>query len=291
MSLQLSRAEFAAAARFVVARQLDSIIENELVLSEARSELTEEQRAGLLFWISQLRDDQARRAGGAEAVADARLREERGVTLDEEIEQIQTRELMRRQIMVDVLNRVDVTWRDIQRHYRNNYDEYNPPAQIQIALIVVRQDDEETRAAVESDLQSGRSFEETAAERSRLLRSRGGLMDVVSLSEGIEQTSLTRWPEVDALARSLEQGEFGGPVQPEDSDDLIWVYVNQLTDGTGRSLYEVQHEIETQLRNAQFGAELSEYLEELAAAAGVDDRETMVDILWFVAMSRYAPDA
>lgn len=291
MGLRMSRAEFAAATRYVVREQLDRIIENELVLSAARRSLTEDQEQGLRYWIEQVRQDQARKMGGAEAVADAQLREERGVTLDEEVEQIKTRELMRRQLSEDVIQRVDVTWRDVQRYYRDHYAEFNPPAQIQLALIVVAGDDAATRDAVEAALAAGTPFEDVAREHSRLLRSRGGLLDVVPLPDGIDGTALTRWPEVDAVARSLEVDRHGGPVQPEGSPDLIWVHVKQRSDGTGRTLYEAQLEIEETLRAQRFDEELQKYLGELMREAGLDDRQTMEDILWFIAMSRWAPPA
>ncbi len=114
----------------------------------------------------------------------------------------------------------------------------------------------------------------------------GGLLDPMPLTQGLESTAITRWPEVDALARTLREGEFGGPVV--NGDLAIWVYVENFEDGTGRSLYDLQHEIQERLANERFAAEQKKYLADLFARGNMDDFNNMTYLLLDIAIQRWA---
>lgn len=279
-----TRREFVQIAFPLIQRQLAELIKNELVYAEAEASLTENERIGLRYFIRQLESDVTRTRG--RLAQEERLREETGLGVDEVVELERRRQLVLYKIQSEIRRRVIVSWRDVERYYRDHREEFNPPASIQLRLLTVPANDAARRRAVEQALADGFLFGPLAEEHSTMLASRGGLLDPTPLSGGIENTALTRWPEVDALARTLRQGEHGGPVVA--GDLAVWVYVEQYADGTGRSLYDAQHEIENRLFQERYAEEERRYLSELFARGNMDDFDNMSYLLLDIALQRWA---
>ncbi len=279
-----TRKEFIAQAYPIIQRQLAELIKNELVYAEAEASLTENERVGLRYFLQQLEGDVTRTRG--RVAQDQRLREETGLGVDEVIELERRRQLVMFKIQSEIRKRVIISWRDIERYYRDHQAEFNPPASIQLRLLAVKAEDTAARKGIEQSLADGYLFATLAEEHSTVLASRGGLMEPVLLSKGLDGTALTAWPEVDAVARTLKKGEYGGPVVV--GDRAIWVYVEELADGSGRSLYDVQHEIENRLFKERFEEQQQKYLGELFARGNMDDFDNMAILLLDIAMQRWA---
>ncbi len=280
----MTRLEFTAKAYRFIQEQLAELITRELVYSEAEASLTENERVGLRYFLQQLEADVTRTRGrvGQEQV----LREQEGLGVDEVIELERRKQLVKYKIEAEIRRRVVVSWRDIERYYRDHYAEFNPPASIQVRILSVPASDAARRAEVESALAEGYLFSALAQEHSTILASRGGLLDPTPLAQGLENTAITRWPEVDALARTLREGEHGGPVVV--GDLAVWVCIENLEDGSGRSLYDVQHEIEARLASERFAAEQRKYLADLFARGNMDDFNNMTYLLLDIAIQRWA---
>lgn len=71
-------------------------------------------------------------------------------------------------------------------------------------------------------------------------------------------------------------------------DLAVWVYVEQYADGTGRSLYDAQHEIENRLFQERYAEEERRYLSELFARGNMDDFDNMSYLLLDIALQRWA---
>ncbi|GEM_PF-4395648 len=279
-----TRKDFIAEAYPIIQRQLAELIKNELVYAEAEASLTENERVGLRYFLQQLEGDVTRTRG--RVAQDQRLREETGLGVDEVIELERRRQLVMFKIQSEIRKRVIISWRDIERYYRDHQAEFNPPASIQLRLLAVKADDTAALKGIEQSLADGYLFGTLAEEHSSVLASRGGLMEPVLLDKGLQATALTAWPEVDAVARTLRKGEYGGPVIV--GDRAIWVYVEELADGSGRSLYDVQHEIENRLFKERFEEQQQKYLGELFARGNMDDFDNMAILLLDIAMQRWA---
>lgn len=279
-----SRREFITEAYPLIQRQLAEFIKNELVYAEAEASLTENERVGLRYFLQQLEGDITRPRG--RQAQDARLREEMGLGLDEVIELERRRQLVLFKISSEIRKRVIISWRDIERYYRDHRAEFNPPASIQLRLLAVPADNAALRTEIQQSLADGYLFGTLAEQYSTMLASRGGLMEPILLNTGLESTALTAWPAVDEVARSLAKGEYGGPVVV--GDRAIWVYVEDFADGSGRTLYDVQHEIEARLFQERFKEQEQKYLAELFARGNMDDFDNMSILLLDIAMQRWA---
>jgi len=292
-ALKSDRKTFTIQAYQIIGEHLRRRVYNELVLSEARSSLTsEQQEIGLRAFLTNVRSEQVRRAGGSEALANQRLREKHGVSLDEYVEQVGQQELVNAEVREKILSRVRVSWREVEQYYRDHYDEFHPEPSIQLRLIGVPAESAEAKETVTGLLESGQPFEVVAHQHSRLNPSKGGLWPMRELPGGINETEPTDWPEMNPVVRDLadqyfstgEQG-IGGPVRVKDY--LIWVMVESYEDGHARELYEAQDQIRTKLENQRFAEEQSRYLNELMVISSIEDPEPIVLELVRIALGRW----
>lgn len=279
-----SRRDFISEAYPLIKRQLAELVKNELVYAEAEASLTENERVGLRNLLQQLEGDVTRTRG--RVAQNERMRAETGLGVDEVLELERRRQLVMFKIQSAIRKRVIISWRDVQRYYRDHQAEFNPPASIQLRLLSAKADDPARCKQIEQSLADGYLFSTLAEEHTTILASRGGLMEPVLLNKGIQGTALTAWPEVDKLVRTLKKGEYGGPVTVGDLS--IWVYIENLDDGSGRSLYEVQHEIENRLFQERYREEEQKFLAELFARGNMDDFDNMSILLLDIAMQRWA---
>ncbi|MBL1216924.1 MAG: peptidyl-prolyl cis-trans isomerase [Planctomycetes bacterium] len=287
---EMTRLEFAGAAKIKIEDRLFQMIRDELLLSEAESSLTEEQRMGLLYWLKQRRENVVRESGGYESAAQERALETRGVGVDEMIEQDRRSELVRAKLREEIISRIHISSRDVAQYYRTHPEEFDPPASIQLRLIFVKSDDQDTIAAVQRDLAADVPFEVVAGNYSSVLASKGGLWAPVELPDGLEESSPTgSWPEVDHLVRGLTQGDYGGPVAVQGNS--VWAYVEKYDEGLARTLYDAQHEITDNLFKQRFEEEQARYFDRLMARSSIDNPQPMVIELVRIALERWGkPD-
>lgn len=282
-----SYGDFILQANSIILKHLAELVNNELVYAEAEASLTDNERVGLRYFLQQFEGDVTRT--NSRVALNEQLRAERGLDVDEVVQLERRQQLVMFKIQSAIRKRVIVSWRDVQRYYRDHHAEFSPPASIQLRLLSTKTDDPALRNEIEQSLKDGYLFATLAQEHSTVLASRGGLMEPVLLGAGIEGTALTAWPEVDRLARTLKKGEYGGPVVVGERE--IWVYVESLEDGAGRSLYDVQHEIEDRLTRERYAEEQQKYLTNLHARGNMDDFNNMGYLLLDIAMQRWAPPA
>lgn len=282
----MSRPEFARAAKILIEDRLIQMIRSELLLSEAESSLTEEQRMGLLYWLKKKREDVVRQSGGYEGAAQGRALQQSGVGLDEMLQTEKENELVQAKLREEIVSRIHVSSRDVARYYRTHPEEFDPPAGIQLRLIFVPVSDQDTIDAVNRELAAGVPFEAVAGKYSVAYAAQGGLWDPTVLPEGLEKSSPTgAWPEVDRVVRTLSQGEYGGPVTV--GSNAIWPYVEMYDDGRARSLYEVQHEITDKLFRKRFDEEQARYFDRLMKRSSIDNPEPMLIELVRIALERW----
>lgn len=286
-----SRRSFVEEANVVIRRRLRTVIENELLLSIARADLTEQEQRGLSAWVESLYEEFRRREGGSQAEANRRSLDKYGIGIAERVEEFKRRELVRLKLSNQISKKVVVTFREIERYYRDHPEEFNPAPSITLRLIMVPADDQQRESAVTTALEEGQPFADVSRNHSVVLSGKGGALGTLPLTDGIENSEITAWPEVDAVVRGLNAGEYAGPVNIETSNgtSLIWVYVESIEAGRGRTLYDAQHDIENKLNETKFSVELNKYFAQLRSRASIDDEDLMAFKLLEIALERWAP--
>ncbi len=263
----------------LIAGRLEQMITDALILSEAQRDLSEGERFGLRMMVQKRREELLRLWGqGSLALAEQRLKEETGKSLDQTLEEHRQQQLVRRYMFQKIMPLINVTRRDVEQHYRENIDEYQPPVKRTVRLIRVdRAADVET---VSKELGSGKPFVQVASQRFNQYRpDEGG-----------------RWPEPivgdqglgGALGETLVNmavGQHQGPI--EFNRAHWWLFVESEDRGQARSLREVQLDIEKELRQARFRYLSQRYRKRLYDEGSYNELEKLTLALLEVAVSRY----
>lgn len=279
---QLPEEAFRQRAAELILGRLDEIVSNALLLGQAQRDLTKQEQMALRQILQDKRQELIRRHGrGSLAVAEAQLLADTGKTLDQTLEEYRQTILISRYLSRKLMPRIHVTRSDIQRYYRDHYDEYNPPAQRVIRLIRVA--DAQQAQRVQQRLEAGEPFADVAADPINQFRpSEGGRMEVTG------DQPLAFEPLNQAVAQ-LQEGQSAGPIQTPGQPEAFWfILVEQLNRPPGQPLEHVQRQIEETLRRQQFEALSRQYQQRLYEEGSYTPREQMAQTLLQIAMSRYA---
>ena len=269
----------------LVRARFEEFVDSELVISEAESGLSPEQKQGLFAWLTNLREEEIARRGGSTASAEESLLSQEGLSLEEFMARRRdialASDLLRRKID----SRVIVSWRDIELEYLRREKELNPPGLIRIGRIRLteRSDGAEKIAEVKARFEQGESFEEVATW---LGLPDGGFWREFPLSEqGIDGLDLSE--EFRTALAAAPLGKAGPPI--ERAGAATWLGVLAEFRPTPVSLFDanVQLMIRENLKAQQFSIEQQRYLQSLRRRWVSDDINVMRDRLVAIALDRY----
>ena len=271
------------ATRQDIQRKLVDTMRDELLLAEFQTSLTPQQRVGVLAFIDDIRNNIRRGLGGSEQEAESSLLDSENMTLDEYVRSLAERQFILQQLRKELSNRVQVSFREVQRYYERNVDEFVPAPVASLRIIRV------TGAAgasrVESALASGEPFAEVAARESAWRPDAGNLHEVEVDRAGLAATTFFRPEELNGAAASLSPGESAGPIELGSS--TWWIRLDEVRREPGQTLYEAQREIEQRLRAQKLQEEEQRYFAELLERSSVTEVPVMVDRLLRFAAERY----
>ena len=277
---------FQQAAQQIVEMHLRNIVQNELFLAEAESELTEQEQVGLFAFMRNVQEQTISDRGGIESVTRSRLLNEEGITLDQYLELKKDETLIRKLVAERISPRVIISWRDIQREYERRFDEFNPPAHVTIWRIVLSTErDAEQIASVAERLNKGEPFMEIAnsiggrqsGEYGRFELGPNGLADI-ELSE--------------ALIAQLEGLEAGDTTSPfEVGTRTWWLHISEFHQPEPLSVYDptVQRQLAEALFAVRFEEEQNRLMDSLLEDGIYDELTAMRNRLVAIAIQRYAP--
>ena len=287
--------KWARSAAESIVRELRRRIEDELILSEARSGLTQEQRAGLLRFLRTIESNLVSAQQGSEVAADEQYREQTGRSLSQEAQDIKDRALITNELRSRVTPRVTVSWRDVQNEYERKHAEFNPPAEYQFRMVYTDATNSSGITSIQEALADGKSFEEIAKLPANDFNRREGGLLRVKCADSQRECEFSRYPELNGALRTLGVGQTLGPIMfiPDAKRSEImrigWVYLERIDQPEGVSLYDAQLEIETELRTERTNAEIGRYFDRLRKRGNVSRIEVMADKLMNIATERYAP--
>lgn len=267
---------------------LNDALRDELLRAEALSRLEPERQAGLRAAVEALRESVQRQSGGSAAAAEERLLRERGQTLEEYLRDQRESYLVGVGVWSDLIDRVQVTWRDVQQRYAAQPERFNPPPVAvfrRVRMLNSRLAAGEAEA-ITARLRSGElTFEALAAdERNGVNREGGGVEERELNGDPAELRLYGRDEALNEAARALKAGEFAGPLVSGVSTS--WLKLDEVVDRRV-SLYDAQLVLREEIRSERLRAEQDAFLNRLRSRTRVDDLNQLGQELLEIGEARY----
>lgn len=276
-----SAAEFQARARQIISNRLNEVILNELLIAEAEAALTPQQQQGLLAFVRQMQEKTIATGQGSRTVTEERLLEEVGMTLQQYTERERSGILIRFLLDRRVNSRAIVSWKDVQREFNKRQAEFNPPATVTLKRVRIPTSEQPLIEQTSQRLAAGEPFDAVveALDPSMvttldpLHMGPGGMADV--------EISETYKPHLVGLT----VGQTSPPIQL--SGRTEWLHVAAIDQAPRRTLYDVQRQLENELRLRREAEERNRYINTLFARGIHDELNEMAERVLLVALLRY----
>lgn len=281
-------------ARQQINDELERMLDDELLRSEALASLKPEQRQGVWAMGESLMEDQRLRAGGSAKLAEQRLYGETGLSPEQYVKDRTNTELISYELQRKIANRVQISRPDLQLAYEKYYDAFNPEPKAYMRQILVPANKTEAIAEIESQLRAGTPFAEVASRPdNEYLASKGGQLDPKLVPDDLKDARLFGIPELNDAARQLSDGEWTGPVayRTNNGRQVVAFIFLEKVERVATSFYDAQLMIEGRLREFRTAREKSKYIESLKRRASYTPLPEMTARLVAIAEERYGPGA
>lgn len=283
---EMDRAESRRVIMMLVSERFEQWVNNELIIAEAESLLTPEQKQGLFAFLRDFQEGEVLRRGGTRSAAEESLFEEFGDNIEEYMARTRNEVLASDLLRRRVDPRAIVTWRDMEREFERRSELYAPGASVvigRIALLTTR--DAEKIGRVTSAFESGREFSEVAVEME--IAEEGRWRDFTLGEEGMAALSEVLVDEVVEQLRDLPIGKATTPIVQGSS--TVWFAVLSIERPEARSIFErdVQIELRAELQALRSAEERSRYITNLRRRWIAENIEEMEARLIEIALRRY----
>lgn len=270
-----------------ISKQVSELVINELVLSDAESRLTQEEKLGLFAYVRSLTEQDRREIGaGSREEANRVLREQGEGDLDD-LSRERRNELLVWQVRREKIEpRVVVSWHDVEREYRRRSARYNPPVKITLTFVRLRTEgNEELIAQISQRLTAGDDFEAVATELTGKAP-RPLSDDPFTLGPG-GMAALELDQAVTSQLAGLGEGDTTAGF--EFNTSTMWVHVFKVDRPKGRSIYdkEVQQELLSSLRARRSSEAWQGYVRSLMQESIKEEMDDMTTRLVAIALDRY----
>lgn len=255
-----------------------------MYLSEAEASLSSEEKRGLLFMLRSMREQEiAKIGGGSLEEAERKLQRDEGLSLEEYLEQQKEEILLNRITREKIISQVIVSWRDIEREYERQFDEFNPPATVTLSRIRISSDQTDKIEDVKQKLAAGEDFGDVAEWVGMFER---GDMGPFTMGPGGQISD--EFPEAyKPFLPGLEVGATseGFPVR----NWTMWLHVTSIDQPQARSVYDddVQLALHQFLFARRYQEEKARYMSELLENSTLDEWNEMVERVLQIALRRY----
>ncbi len=259
-------------------------VDSELIIAEAESGLSTDQQQGLFAWLASLEEVEIAERGGSLLEAEASLMDERGMSIEEFLQERRDVALAQQLLRKRIEPRAIVSWRDIERAFRRRESEINPPPAMLIGRM--RFDTTTDGAKIEQVKQligEGKTLPEIADALG--VPNHGAWNEFKLPPEGIRGLPLT-----DAVKDRLIDLPVGKPSAVlEQKDSMTWLAVLGISQAPYRSVFDpsVQTHLREDLRIQRVMAERDRWLRSLRSRWVSEGIEQMEARLVQIAMTRY----
>ncbi len=265
--------------------KLYDFIANEVLRAESISSLTPEMKQGLFAWIDrQQQKFQSENLGSLE-VANRRLASE-GKDLEQWKQEKEEETLIGYLLREKVYSRIQVTKRDSQLFYEQNYKKFNPDPKVYFRRISVPTRNKDTIAEVSNRLAAGIPFSAIAESELNAYKRKEGGLDERDLEGEQAEADFYSNKALNAAAQSLQPGTFAGPF--EVASDTEWLYLDRI-ERTSTSWYDAQLEIENEIRGRRLTDGRNKYIDRLLKRASFTSVQEMTNRLLAIAEDRFYP--
>ncbi|MBB6429442.1 peptidyl-prolyl cis-trans isomerase [Algisphaera agarilytica] len=274
---RLPARSFRDQATALIFEQVRGLVQDALIQDEANRSLSPAQRGGLELFVASRREELMRRYGqGSLALAERQILEQTGKTLQENLRDIRTQITISTYLERNLRPLINVTRRDIERFYRDNYETFNPPPKREVNLIYSASPPDSEWFT--EQLEAGVPFSELALDDRNAFR--GGDMKLALEGDDMFEANINE------AIQPLEAGEWVGPLPNRGQDWFI--YIASLDRPETRTLFEAQVDIERALRTQQERQLQLELGEKLRRGASFTDEQRMTEAVLEIAVARYA---
>ncbi|MBC24119.1 MAG: hypothetical protein CMJ32_09430 [Phycisphaerae bacterium] len=261
----------------------DDWVDSELIIAEAESLLTSQQKQGLFAWLQNLRESEIATRGGSSASAQQSIQDQFGVSMGEFIDSQKNLALGQTLLNRRVEPRSIVSWRDVLREYEKEFEFFNPPSVVKLGRIRIRNSQPEQLEMVVGYFQDGWSFSQVAE---KLEMADGGMwMEFQVEAAGIESIQLA--DPIKSKLVGLDIDQASEPVQ--DRSGTTWFAILEIVEPKTFGIFDpnVQLSIRGRLKEIRKARERVRYIESLRSQWVTEDIEQMKQRLVDVALERY----
>lgn len=265
---------------------LNAMINDELLRAEAIANFTPEQRAGFLRFMETISEDLASKNRGSLTAADASLGS-KGTSVQEYLREAEIKQLVGFQLQRSVINRVNVSWRDIKQWYETHPELYNKPPRAQFRLVQISNRNAQAIEEFKQALADGKeTFEALAKKPYNANNPAEGGLEEKELTADRATMEFYGNAELNKAARTLEPGGTAGPIAF--GSYTAWLHLDGIV-RENRTLYDEQIRIETGLKAIKMQTEHQKYMMRLRSKATVTSVDEMAKRLLVIAEERYLP--
>jgi len=270
----------------VVRNRLDGIIYDELLRAETIAALTPQQRVGLQSFLKDFRSNLLSENLGSKELANRRILQEQGITLDEALRQKELDTLVGLTLYQEINRGINISWRDIKQRYERDIDRFMPPPTVVLQVIRVLEPEGELVDSITARLNSGESFAEFASsDLNTFNNDTKGTLETV-LQEDFGTTKFFAPEPLNEAVWGLSEGEWVGPVSLGNAN--FWILYAERRQES-KSLYEAQLHISRELMQERRETGRAEFLIDLMERARVSSREEILLRLLYIAEQQYGP--
>ena len=275
-----TRSQFIREVSTAVRDVLELRVTNTLIVAEAESQLTDNQRAGMKAILQKEREKLFARFLGSQQRAEEWLLSEGYGDLDTYIEEQRQQMLVGQYRQTNIFPKVHITRQQIERHYRDNITEYVKPGQITLRLIKVNS--ATVADQVQAALDSGQPFPAVAQQYTTFSPSTGGQRQFTDNIETFDSLS----DEFDAAVQKLAVGQHSPRLDMDNQH--WWVYLEAFEAGESQSLQDVYLDIESSLRIYKAQRLMQQHIVDMRKQGNYTPVNDMVVALTNIAANRFS---
>lgn len=271
---KMKRTEWVKETFKLVGDKLRDEIRDELLLSEFNTTIKPEQKPGVAAFFTKVQEDIRSGSLGSETLANKRLLEAEGKTVEEKAADVRDKALIQDQLRRQVYSRVQVTQREVRRYYDNNPAEFREPGVGLFRIIQVPKNDAARIARVEQSLAAGEAFMDIATRESDWNKNakEGRYTLEVKFNGPLSEAQVFGPDALNDAAQKMTPKSRTEKLETPSS--VWWLYLDTLNEPRTIPFYDAQLGIEKKIRNERYREEETKYFNSIlkrSSASGIEE--------------------